>query len=189
MAELVPHSAICFAINLSMLLIFQCLLIILCTFGSCSHASQSSDNVTEIYRDDNSSGKDCQVFVMEKKLKGSNIGFATIAAVCIVAGFVLVFAGMECVLARETYIFVAQKMSRNFFLVSMGEFTNRHQSWDYKCTSLDRSTFRNISGLKTYLNYLREAFLTVVKSCAFIFHLQFLFVTFRLPLSAYFAVC
>ncbi|XP_028403199.1 transmembrane protein 198-like [Dendronephthya gigantea] len=73
--------------------LWKCLAIFLCTFGSSSLASQSSENITEIYKDDNSSSNDCQVFVMEKKLKGSDIGFATIAAVCIVAGFVLVFAG------------------------------------------------------------------------------------------------
>ena len=55
-------------------------------------ASQSSMNITEVYKDDNSS-KNCEVFVIEKKLEGPDIGFAAIAAVCIVAGFVLVFAG------------------------------------------------------------------------------------------------
>jgi hypothetical protein len=56
----------------------------------------SAVNVTEVYKDDNSSSKNCDVFIIEKKLKGSDIGFAAIAAVCIVAGFVLVFAGTKC---------------------------------------------------------------------------------------------
>ena len=56
-------------------------------------ASQYSNNITEIYKDDNSTN--CEVFVIENKLKGSDIGFAVIAAICIVAGFVLVFAGLK----------------------------------------------------------------------------------------------
>jgi hypothetical protein len=53
------------------------------------------DNSTRIFKDDNTSSENCEVFVIETKLTGSDIGFAAIAAVCIVAGFVLVFAGMK----------------------------------------------------------------------------------------------
>ena len=73
----------------------QCLVIILCTFGSHCMANQYSDNITDIYKNENSSSKtSCEVFIIEATLKGSDIGFAAIAAVCIVAGFILVFAGM-----------------------------------------------------------------------------------------------
>ena len=59
-------------------------------------ASQYSDNITDVYKNESSSSKaSCEVFVIETALKGSDIGFATIAAVCIVAGFILVFAGMQ----------------------------------------------------------------------------------------------
>ena len=74
---------------------FQCLMIILCTFGIPCMASQySDDNITDVYKNESSSSKaSCEVFVIETTLKGSDIGFATIAAVCIIAGFILVFAG------------------------------------------------------------------------------------------------
>lgn len=72
-------------------------MIVLCTFGSHCVASQYSDNITDIYKKENSSSTttSCEVFVVETKLEGSDIGFAAIAAVCIVAGFILVFAGIK----------------------------------------------------------------------------------------------
>ena len=66
-------------------------------FGNCSLASQYSDNSTEIHKEDHSSNKSCDVFIIETKLKGSVIGFAVIAAICIVAGLILVFAGIKLI--------------------------------------------------------------------------------------------
>ena len=65
-------------------------------FGT-SQASQYADNSKQndptIQNDYNTSSNSCQVYVMENKMKGEDITFATIAAICIVAGFLLALAG------------------------------------------------------------------------------------------------
>ena len=70
----------------------------MCAFDS-SLASQAigTQAATTINKDDNSSSSSCEIYVMENKIREADIGFATIAAICILAGLLLALAGMSSV--------------------------------------------------------------------------------------------
>ena len=74
-------------------------------FGS-TLATQYTENITTIEKDDNSSGTNCKVFFIENQVKGVDIiSFITIAAVFVLAGFILAFAGKYLVLLCEICFF------------------------------------------------------------------------------------
>lgn len=83
-------------------------------------ATEFSENITQIYKDDNSSRR-CGVFVIEEKLKASDIGFVAIASVCILAGLVLVFSG------RKPMVYLTNQKSStkaSYFLEHLSEGRN-----------------------------------------------------------------
>ena len=64
-----------------------------------SLATQHTENITSINKDDNSSETNCKVFFIDNKVKGVDIiSFVTIAAIFVLAGFLLAFAGEYLIL-------------------------------------------------------------------------------------------